>query len=449
MDSVIRFHTFGCKVNTYDTGLLEKRLGQDFCEGLGSVAPVHVLNSCAVTAEATREALALARKLKRQQPESQVIVTGCAAQVDAQVFADCEQVDLVVANSHKKEIETILAQHLRLPGSVAKVHRSNIFEQQDLGVGGGVESHHTRSFLKIQDGCNSFCTYCVIPFARGKSRSLDIRTLVARVNELHESGVNEIVLTGIHIADYDDDGRDLADLVEALLRETKVPRFRLGSLEPLELNERLFDLFSDDRLCSHFHLSIQSADDQVLRQMKRRYLQADVIRILQRISSLPGECFVGMDVIAGFATETEEQFLNTYQTLSDLPWTRLHVFPYSERAGTFAVRLGDKVSLAVKKARARRLRELSQSRYLQSAQNQIGRVKSVVWLKQNADTTTPVSLSSKEARQLSLSRDFWHISVPTPLAPSRLRQGEGRVLVREVQSLANRELRLVGEALAW
>ncbi len=446
MDSVMRFHTFGCKVNTYDTGLLEKKFQE---LPLTSViqGPVHILNSCAVTAEASREALVLARRLKRENPKGKVIITGCAAQVDHSAFVDSSDVDLIVANSHKNQISEIIQKHIQDPSSVEKLHRSDIFAVEDLGVGGGLESRHTRSFLKIQDGCNAFCTYCIIPFARGKSRSLSVENLVDRVNELQRSGVDEVVLTGIHIADYEDSGRDLADLVEALLLKTSLPRLRLGSLEPLELNDRLLALFRDDRVCPHFHLSIQSADDDVLRAMKRKYQRQDVVRALETIAKLPGESFVGMDVIAGFSTETETQFQNTYQTLRELPWTRMHVFPYSQRTGTFAVRLGDLVEPAVKKARARRLRELSFERYRECAEKQIGRVKSVLWLRGDLRRTPSSEAASQtnSAMGLSLSRDFWHIKVPG----GSQKIGESKVLVRQVVASANQDFRLVGEALPW
>ena len=375
-----QIHTYGCKVNSYDSGLLQNRLG-----GSGFVVDqdqpqVHILNTCAVTAEATKEAVRQIRRLKVKNPLAKVVVTGCAAQVATEQFADLPGADLVVANSHKGELEDLIQKSLNNQ-LTEKTFKSNIFKKEDLEAGGGVEKDHTRSFLKIQDGCNSFCTYCVIPFARGKSRSIEIDDLVQRVQQLYSQGVREVVLTGVHIGDYSDEffgkenARGLEDLIEQLLLRTDVQRFRLSSLEPVELTPRLIELYQDPRMCAHFHMSIQSATTKVLSDMKRQYSAKDVEFSLQQIENkIPG-AFVGMDVIVGFPTETESDFEETYQRLQSLAWTRIHVFPYSERPGTYAVRYPQKNRPEVIKERSRRLRELSSDRYAIQALQQIGRTK--------------------------------------------------------------------------
>ena len=289
--SPYNIETYGCKVNFYDTGLLQKRLGRSPFSAKLNDQKVHVINSCAVTEEATKEALRRIRKLKTKDPNSLVVVTGCAAQVDTEKFAQTEYADLVVANSHKGQLENLIEQHLK--GELdQKVFKSSIFKKDDLEAGGGRESDHTRSFLKIQDGCNSFCTFCVIPFARGKSRSLSIDELVLRVNDLYAEGVREVVLTGVHVGDYEDtyfgndNPRGLEDLIEQLLVRTKMPRFRVSSLEPIELSERLLDLFNETALCPHFHMSIQSANTKVLRDMKRKYTAEQVEQSLHWIAKI-------------------------------------------------------------------------------------------------------------------------------------------------------------------
>ena len=190
--------------------------------------------------------------------------------------------------------------------------------------------------------------------------------------ELYEAGHREVVLTGVHIGDYADETRKLEDLVEALLIRTPMPRFRLSSLEPIEISDKLFELYQDPRMCPHFHMSIQSANTKVLKDMKRKYSQTEVRNTLIKISEKLKNPFVGMDVIAGFPTESHEDFEDTYFALADLPWTRLHVFPYSERSGTRAADLMTQVPYHQRKERARRLRDLSQSRYQQWGQNQVG-----------------------------------------------------------------------------
>jgi threonylcarbamoyladenosine tRNA methylthiotransferase MtaB len=391
-------HTFGCKVNTYDTGLVQKNLERSGLVLDASEPQVHVLNTCAVTAEATKEAVRMIRKIKAKSPFSTVVVTGCAAQVDTGSFENLPGADLVVANSHKGLLPFLIDQHFK--GELKeRVFKSNIFRKDDLEAGGGLEESHTRAFLKIQDGCNSFCSFCIIPYARGKSRSIPIDDLVRRVNELHAQGFEEVVLTGVHIGDYEDPDRDsknkLEDLVESVLLRTKVNRFRLTSLEPIELSERLLDLYSDSRLCPHFHMSIQSANTEVLREMKRKYGQKEVRESLEAIARRVPGAFVGMDVIAGFPTETEEQFEDTYKALAETPWTRLHVFPYSERKGTRAATL-PQLHLHVRKERAARLRELSLHRYQSEALKQVG--------------TQKLSLLLRDSnRPQAVSRDYWTI----------------------------------------
>lgn len=408
-------HTFGCKVNTYDSGLLQKRLLAENYQSDSEKPEIHILNTCAVTAQATREAVRCARRLKASDPNCTVVVTGCSAQVDTDEFKDLSGVDLVIANSHKGDLENLLRQHLKeSKGEEAKdlsqaesqsrspkVYKSNIFRKLDLEAGGGLELGHTRSFLKIQDGCNSFCTYCVIPFGRGRSRSIETVDLIRRIDELYAQGSREVVLTGVHIGDYEDSsGNRLDDLVEEVLLKTKMPRIRLTSLEPVELTPKLFELYEDTRLCRHFHMSIQSACTSVLKNMRRNYTAEEVEWSLQAIHKrLPGS-FVGMDVIVGFPQESEKDFLETYERLESLPWTRVHVFPYSERPGTKAERLEGKIGGAELKRRAKVLRQLSTKRFNQSALRQVGSVKSVM------------RLDSKEKSGVrALSEDYWQVSL--------------------------------------
>ena len=410
-----KINTFGCKVNTYDTGLIQKNLNSSGSLILKDDPRVHVLNTCAVTAEATKEALKLIRRLKAKDPFCTVIVTGCGAQVDTDHFANLKAADLIVANSHKSQLPFIIDQYFK--GELKeRVFKSNIFKKEDVEAGGGVEETHTRSFLKIQDGCNSFCTYCIIPFARGQSRSISIFDLVQRVNELHAKGVNEVVLTGVHIGDYEDrqgshqnSPKVLEDLLESLLAKTKMPRFRLSSLEPIELTDRLLEIYQDSRMCPHFHMSIQSANTDVLALMKRKYTKQDVQKSLLNIEKKVKNAFVGMDVIVGFCNETHEHFEDTYLTLADLPWTKIHVFPYSERAGTRAVSYSETVHVHERSLRADRLRELSHQRYEERAKAQIGDVKEALILK---NRKAMLHNTSTESEVLALSHDYWNLVLP-------------------------------------
>jgi threonylcarbamoyladenosine tRNA methylthiotransferase MtaB len=409
LDFVI--HTFGCKVNTYDTGLIQKNMNQNGFNLLSRVeknkAQIHILNTCAVTAEATQEAVKTIRRIKSKQPFSTVVVTGCSAQVDTGAFEKVTGADLIIANSHKGLIPDLIRKFYKRE-LTERVFKSNIFKKEDLEAGGGNEQSHTRSFLKIQDGCNSFCTFCIIPYARGKSRSIGMADLVSRIKDLEQQGRKEVVLTGVHIGDYEDvqngTQKTLEDLVEAILIKTNISRIRLSSLEPVELTDRLLELYSDERLCPHFHMSIQSANTDVLFQMKRKYSQDDVVIALHKIYSKLKNPFVGMDVIAGFPTETQEQFDDTYKILCDLPWTKMHVFPYSERQGTRAAVL-EQIPFHVRKERATRLRTLSQHRYQAEMLKQIDRLDEVLILN---DETIYDGVVYREA----LTKNYWPVLVP-------------------------------------
>ena len=246
-------------------------------------------------------------------------------------------------------------------------------------------------FLKIQDGCNSFCTFCVIPFARGKSRSLPLSVLREKVFELYEKGVREVVLTGVHIGDYEN---SLAALVRDLLIKTPMPRFRLSSLEPIELTDELLELYSEPQMCKHFHMSVQSVCSPVLKAMKRKYSQKEVLESFEKIHKKFPKAFVGLDVIVGFPKETEEQFLETYKNLKESHWSQIHVFPYSPRPGTFSLKF-ETLDRNLILTRARRLRTLSYERFQTLAKKQIGDIKEVLVLKKQTKEKQKVFWASK------------------------------------------------------
>lgn len=441
----IVMHTWGCKVNTYDSSLLESRFKREgtaivsakaaaVANNPGDVAKtrVHVLNTCAVTEEASRDAARQVRRIKSKEPLSKVVVTGCGAQVDGGVFDELPGADLIVANSHKGQIEELIDRLFN--GTLdSKVFRSNIFRKEELEEGGGLEMDHTRAFLKIQDGCNSFCSYCVIPFARGKSRSIPAARLVSRVNELELHGAREVVITGVHIADYEDvvsnsNGErtlHLDDLIELILEKTTIPRIRISSLEPVELSPKLIGLYeSNARLCRHFHLSIQSAHTSTLERMRRRYSASDVAKVLREIHDRLPDAFVGMDLIVGFPGETEEEFQMTYALLSQNPWTRIHVFPYSERPGTKALKLEGSVPVATRTRRAALMRELSNQRYRERAEKAVGQVGVGLVL---GHSRSPDKAISEIQETKLLTRDYWSVRLKCDSSQDLIRGSEIKV----------------------
>jgi threonylcarbamoyladenosine tRNA methylthiotransferase MtaB len=327
----------------------------------------------------------------------EVVITGCVAQVDVERLKKLTGADLIIANSHKTQMPEILKKHIQ-GGLAEKVFHSNIFKKEDLDEGGGIESSRTRAFLKIQDGCNSFCSFCIIPFARGKSRSLSVNHLVERVEKLHQEGFQEVVLTGVHCGDYEDGDQKFSDLVEQVLLKTKIPRVRLSSLEPIEIDEKLWKLFSTEpRLCQHLHMSIQSANSNVLKNMKRKYGQEEIKKFFSHFDKNMPHGFVGMDVIVGFPGETDEEFDDTLDFLSLQPISKIHVFPYSIRPGTLAAKREDQLPSNVIHERAHQLRRLSRLKNEEQARRQLGRTKRVLILEKPAYGAQ------------GLSQDYWPV----------------------------------------
>ena len=402
--------TLGCKANLYDSQILENELQkrgwkpalQGKGDGEGSVSDVElcIINSCSVTDGADRQTRKLAQKLSKENPTAQVVVTGCGAEIDPETLAQSPGVHFVVGNQNKDQMIQLVLNQLE-GKSDPKTYTditSDILNPKFLGTVKTykeLQSKHpldrewpalvdsfltppvhleghsdkTRSFLKIQEGCNAFCTYCIIPYGRGPARSIRPRELLGQVRELVDQGVREVVLTGTNIGDYGVDWSStpaLGDLIEMILSETRLERLRVSSLDPTEVTPQIFDLMrKNPRFCPHFHISLQSPSSKILRLMKRRYGYEEVKNCLETIATLPapqGGVFVGMDVITGFPGESEEDFDWTYQALSELPWTRLHVFPYSERKGTPATRLPHSVPQSVRVQRTRKLNELSMKR---------------------------------------------------------------------------------------
>lgn len=388
--------TLGCKANLYDSQLIEAELQKRgwIPAEKGETPDLCVVNSCTVTDEADKQSRKMAAKASRADPKTRVVMTGCGAEVDPEKNAATPGVDFVVGNQNKNRLvdlvlAAITAQTDRglkkgtLLGGV--ISYSQILSRHPMDREWAMpessfmlppahlrgESGRTRAFIKIQEGCNSFCTYCIIPYGRGPSRSLPIEILVAQVRTLVEQGIREIVITGTNIGDYGIDfppaGKpQLELLIASILRDTSIERLRISSLDPVEISSELRELYAaNPRLCSHFHVSLQSPHSKILKLMKRKYSAAEVTNTLTEISELPapvGGVFAGMDVITGFPGETQEEFEWGVSAMRILPWSRLHVFPYSEREGTPATRLPNSVPKPERVRRAKILRDLSLER---------------------------------------------------------------------------------------
>jgi len=408
---------FGCRATQADGAALERKLLDRGCilASAADSADIVVINTCTVTASADSQARDAIRKLHACNPAARFIVTGCYAQRAPEELSQLPGVAWVVGNSHKPRIPSLVesgieehasrgnsafvpAASLQLAQAQPdKILVGNIFQHSEFlaaPVLGG-EGHHTRPTLKIQDGCDLRCSYCVIPFVRGRSRSLPAETVVLQIQQLSQSGYREVVLSGINLGTY---GRDLSprvefeDLLRRILDETSIERLRISSIEPLDVTQDLVDLFaSTERIAQHFHMPLQSGSDSILAAMHRWYRAEHYARRVELIRERLPQSAIGADVIAGFPGETAGDHAATLYFIESLPFTYLHVFSYSKRPGTKAAALSNQIPEATIKRRARELRALGEKKAAAFRPSQIGRTLRVLTLRHDAEPqgTTP------------------------------------------------------------
>jgi threonylcarbamoyladenosine tRNA methylthiotransferase MtaB len=354
--------TFGCRLNAYEAEVIRRQAQ------VAGLADTVVVNTCAVTAEAVRQSRQAIRRLKRERPDARIVVTGCAAQTEPGTFADMPEVALVLGNAEKVSAEAWRAQRETLArGSAglppeAKVAVNDIMAVKETAAHlvDGFEGR-ARAFVQVQNGCDHRCTFCIIPYGRGNSRSVPMGEVVAQVRQLCTHGYREIVLTGVDLTSYGGGlpgAPRLGTLVKQVLKHVpELERLRLSSIDSVEADDDLLDAFaSNARLMPHLHLSLQAGDDLILKRMKRRHLRADAIAFCQQVRRLRPDVVFGGDIIAGFPTETEDMFARSLDLVDDCGLTHLHVFPFSARPGTPAARM-PQTAREVVKDRARRLRE--------------------------------------------------------------------------------------------
>ncbi len=357
----IAITTLGCKINQYDSAVIQSRLEQSHSlVPFEEQADCYVINSCTVTDRADWEARQLVRRAKRLNPAAKVLVTGCYAQVNPAEVAHVAGVDYVVGLNR---LDDLLRFVQEAPTGATQIAVSDVKRERSVAVlGTRALPGHTRAFLKIQEGCNYSCTYCIIPTARGLSRSVAPREVIEQVRQLADAGYQEIVLTGIHLGGYGQDLKpraDLGTLVEMIAESGLIRRLRLSSLDPREVPERLLDsIAGSDVVCPHLHICAQAGNDEILQRMRRNYDAAYYRDLLHGVRERMPEAALGSDIIVGFPGETDAQFESSLEYFAALPLTYFHVFPFSSRRGTIAASLPDSVSTSVKKSRARRMREL-------------------------------------------------------------------------------------------
>jgi threonylcarbamoyladenosine tRNA methylthiotransferase MtaB len=345
--------TFGCRLNMVESEVMRRRAAE---AGLGNAI---LFNTCAVTGEAVRQARQAIRRARREHPTARIIVSGCAAQTDAAAFAAMEEVDLVLGNEEKLGTAGYAAPDFIGETGKTRVNDIMTVRESALHLIGGLDGK-SRAFVEVQNGCDHRCTFCIIPYGRGNSRSVPMGALVDQIRGLVETGYREVVLTGVDITSYGNDlpGRpSLGRLVRTVLRQVpELPRLRLSSIDSIEADAVLLDAIGDEeRLMPHLHLSLQHGDDLILKRMKRRHSRADALRFVETVRRRrPGVVF-GADIIAGFPTETEAMFENSLSLVAECGITHLHVFPFSPRPGTSAARM-PQIDRGIVHARAARLR---------------------------------------------------------------------------------------------
>ncbi len=371
----VRLETHGCKLNQADTQTLARQLASAGYSVVPETEPadVYVLNSCTVTHVADRKARQAARAARRQNPNGVIIVTGCYAQRAPDDLRHMPEIDLVVSNTGKPSLPRLIEGLSGGPATACAVG--------DDEFPSSVVSIRSRAMIKIQEGCDQVCAYCIVPKVRGRERSIPLDEIVHAVREREEVGCKEVVLTGTQLGSYgfDLDGVDIRGLVETLLRRTSVPRIRISSLQPQDISDGLLALWSDQRLCPHFHVPLQSGSDAILKKMRRRYTAAEFLDSVQRIKrAIPGVA-VTADAIVGFPGETDDDFRQTLDTCQSAGLASVHVFPYSIRDGTSAAYFDGQIEPRVKSRRVGLLTEIADRMARDFRKSFIGDTRPVLW----------------------------------------------------------------------
>ena len=385
--------TFGCRLNSYESEIIEQNLIE---KGVKDIA---VYNSCAVTEEAIRQVKYSIRKKRRDEPNTKIVVTGCAAQIEPQSFLDMKEVDKVIGNSEKRDMSSHL---LRNNNNLVSDIMINENPLNSLRTG---YKNKTRAFVEIQNGCNHRCTFCVIPFGRGNLRSKSKEQTIKEINNLINEGHKEIILTGVDIASWNMENQkeaSLGILIEYILNEApRLERLRLSSMDVIGFDGKLIDLITNNKkILPHIHLSLQSGDNLILKRMKRRHLREDAIDLCSQLKRKRPEISFGADLIVGFPTETEEMFQNTLDIIEECQLDWIHAFPFSPRPGTPAAKMPQNDNKLIK-LRSKILRDVAKKRKIKHLENLVGKNIEVFVEKDNkghSNQFAPIKLIEKEIK---------------------------------------------------
>lgn len=351
--------TFGCKVNQYESNMMkEKMLSSNFFyEENMSDANIIIVNTCSVTNVADKKCLKMIRKIKREYPNALLVVAGCSSQNNQNVY-EALDIDILLGNKDKSKIAELIKEYLDTEKKYVKFYNERDLEFEDMLI---KDYNHVRAFIKIEDGCDNFCSYCIIPFVRGSVRSKDFDTVIKEAKLLTEHGHKEIVLTGIHTGHYMSNNHDLTDLINELSKIDDLLRIRISSIEITELNDKFLEMLKiNNKVCNHLHIPLQAGSDEILKKMNRKYDLAYYEEKINKIRSIKPDISITTDIIVGFPYETDELFSETLEFSKKMNFSKIHVFPYSIRVGTAAASMPNQVDEVTKKVRVKKLMALSE-----------------------------------------------------------------------------------------
>ena len=414
----VAFITLGCKVNQYESNGMAQKLQKEGYEivEINEKPDIAIVNTCTVTNMSDRKSRQMIRKVKEENKNAIVVAVGCYAQVAKDALEKMDEIDLVLGNTEKNQIAQYIKKFQENNDKLYEV--SDISKQKEFcDFGTTTYTEKARASIKIQDGCNNFCTYCLIPYARGRIRSRQPQSIIDEVTEIAKRGIKEVVITGIHIASYgkDLDGYILIDLLEELNKIDGIKRIRLGSLEPTIVTEEFANRLSNlEKICNHFHLSLQSGCNETLKRMNRHYSTEEFKKCVQILRKYFKDVNLTTDIIVGFPGETDEEFEKTYEFLKSIKFYKMHIFKYSKRDGTKAAVMPNQIDGNIKEARSKRLIELSNKNQAEYNKKYEGRILEVLFEEKDGEyfvghTTNYMRIKSKDVK--ISDNDFYDVTI--------------------------------------
>ena len=385
----VAFCTLGCKVNQYETNAMEQKFIQAGYQikNFNEKADIYIINTCTVTNMSDKKSRQMIRKAKQLNKDAIVVAVGCYVQTAKEELENIKELDLILGNNEKKDIVQYVEKH---QSGIMQIKYNDVLHQNEYDEYGFVTHiEQTRAIVKVQDGCDRFCSYCAIPYARGKVRSRKLENIIEEVTKLAQNGIKEVVITGIHIASYGKDFNEnigLIDVLEKINEIEGIQRIRLGSLEPMLINENFLNRLSKlDKICHHFHLSLQSGCDETLKRMNRRYTTEEFRNVVNLLRNTYNDVILTTDIIVGFPGETEEEFGKTYEFLKEIKFYKMHVFKYSKRSGTKAAIMPNQIKPEIQEERSKKLIELSDLNQKEYNKQYLGKTLEVLFEEQSGE----------------------------------------------------------------